>query len=220
MKNNKWSSKRKSGISIPVGKSVLFIYCGKCTEPSYFSSLFRMISDEFLLKSHGQTKLEYDDVVDAVDPLKMANDIKRIIKAKNKSYDEVWVVFDKDSFMNDNFDNAIHCIENMNKNSKTSFKALWSNQCIELWFILHFEFLQSSLNRQDYYPKLEKHLNKKYQKNNPSIFDDILEAKGSLSFAYKNAVKLLDIHKDKSYSNKWPATNIVELFNAYSFVIK
>lgn len=214
-RTNSWSSKRGHGISIPVGKNVLFIYCGECTEPQYFSSVFKLIAKIFLEKSHGQTRLDYDDTIDAVDPLNMARDIKSIIESKNKFYDEVWVVFDKDSFMKDNFDNAIHSIMSMNKSSRTSFVPLWSNQCIELWFILHFEFLQSAQFRADYYPKLEKYLHKKYLKNNPNILTDIFNSKGSLESACKNAEKLLEIHKDDSYSNKWPATNVVELFKKY-----
>ena len=213
MNNNKWSSKRKRGISIPVGKNILFVYCGKCTKPNYFSAVFNDISNNFFIKSHGQTRIVYNELIDAVDPLNMAKDLKRIISEAH--FDEVFVVFDKDDFLKDNFDNAIESINKLNKKTNTTFIPLWSNQCVELWFILHFEFCQQACHWDDYYPKLTSYLKKKYKKNNPKILEDIYSNKGSLKNAIKNAKKLLEIHKDASYSNKWPATNVVAFFENY-----
>lgn len=41
---------------------------------------------------------------------------------------------------------------------------LWSNECIEYWFLLHFMALDSALNRNEYYPKLTECLGSKYKK--------------------------------------------------------
>ena len=35
-------------------------------------------------------------------------------------------------------------------NDETTFHAVWSNQCIELWFLLHFSYMQSDIHREEY----------------------------------------------------------------------
>ena len=214
-KHTQWSSKRKPGITISVGRRLLFIFCGKCTEPYYFEGVMKMISTEFFKQTKGQTKLEYETEIDPVDPLNMARDVVSVVKKHGGKFEDVWVVFDKDSFLKDDFDNAIHSIKSLNKKNKTYYGTLWSNQCIELWFILHFEYLQSTLHRDDYFPKIGKHLNEKYKKADKNIFDKIIKNGGSVEFAMNNANKLLKANEEKTYSEKWPATNVVELFEKY-----
>ena len=64
----------------------------------------------------------------------------------------------------------------LNEESETEYHAIWSNQCIELWFLLHFMYLESDLHRSEYYPKLTKELdgNGKYEKNRDDIFEILL----------------------------------------------
>ena len=56
-------------------------------------------------------------------------------------YKHVWIVYDTDDFPADHIDRVLTlCIENSTE--ETAFHAIWSNQCIELWFLLHFSFMQ------------------------------------------------------------------------------
>ena len=32
------------------------------------------------------------------------------------------------------------------------YHAIWSNQCIEVWFLLHFSYFQSDIHRKEYWP--------------------------------------------------------------------
>jgi len=71
----------------------------------------------------------------------------------NYKIDEKWVVFDKDDFKSDQFDNAI------SKAEQNGFKVGWSNECFELWYLLHFEkFNNNCDSRKEYYQKLTQHL--------------------------------------------------------------
>ena len=36
------------------------------------------------------------------------------------------------------------------------YHAIWSNQCIEVWFLLHFSYFQSDIHRKEYWPKLSE----------------------------------------------------------------
>ena len=84
------------------------------------------------------------------------------------------------------------------------YHTLYSNECIELWFLLHFEYLQSAIHRNDYYPKLSNHLDVKYQKNMNSVYQML---KPFMKVAIANAKRL-----DESYS-KLPATKMYEIFD-------
>ena len=216
MKRTKWSSKRTKGFSLPVSRKILMVCCGRKTEPLYFDGALRRISEIFFKKSRGQTSIEYKIETEACDPLNMAKSVAAISKENKERYDEVWVVFDKDDFEKDNFDNAIHSILSMNKRNKpTRYIPLWSNQCIELWFLLHFEYLHSALHRNDYFPKLTKYIHKEYKKNDRELFNVLLDNGGKIELAMKNAIKLLQNSEELSYSEKWPATNVVKFFEEY-----
>lgn len=135
-------------------------------------------------------------------------------------YGNVWVVFDKDDFTNEQFNNAILEAE------KNNYKVAWSNEAIELWFLLHFEYLQSSIHRYQYIDKLNQHFNKnrlgKYEKNLDNIFE-ILKEKGSLKDAISNAQKLRDLHEktgNKNPSERNPCTTVDMLVEELLDIIK
>ena len=73
-------------------------------------------------------------------------------------FDEVWVVFDRDSFPKDKFDNAIDSAK------KHGYKVAWSNECFELWYLLHFRDVVAGISRNAIYDTLTKEmkLSKKY----------------------------------------------------------
>ncbi|EPY2306137.1 RloB family protein [Clostridium sporogenes] len=60
---------------------------------------------------------------------------------------------------------------------KQGLNVAWSNECFELWLLLHFQNLSSAISRIDYYTKLETHFKQKninnglYNKNIKQIFD-------------------------------------------------
>ena len=97
--------------------------------------------------------------------MRLVNYISDFIK-ENKidlTIDECWVVFDKDDF-NQGFDNAI------NKALKKKLKVAYSNESFELWFLLHFDFMDSAVGRKDYNKRItEKYIaevgDKKYRYN-------------------------------------------------------
>lgn len=66
----------------------------------------------------------------------------RIARDKNLSsfaFDEVWVAFDKDSFPD--FDSAVVTLQAM---ASTGYREAWTNECFELWYLLHFKEVESS----------------------------------------------------------------------------
>lgn len=132
-----------------------------------------------------------------------------IKKRSLKSYSDVWVVFDKDN--NTDFDEAITLARNEGLN------VAWSNECFELWLLLHFQNLDSAIHRNDYYSKLANHFKTKninggvYNKNIENIFDI---TSPYVNNAIKRSNKLLKDYKESKifYCSKMnPGTNVHEL---------
>ena len=120
-------------------KQKILIVCeGKNTEPSYFNK-FKLSTAT--IKSVGE----------GYNTLTLVDRAKQLSEEDN--YDQVWCVFDKDDFPNENFNSAIFKAEGM------GFKVAYSNQAFEYWLILHFEDHQGgSIHRNQYCKKINSYL--------------------------------------------------------------
>jgi len=121
-------------------KPTILIVCeGKNTEPSYFEQ-FKLSSATIKALGNGNNTISL--VNQAIE-----------LNSKN-SYDQVWCVFDKDSFAASNFNKAI-------KTAKANgFGVAYSNQSFEYWLILHFEDHQGGgMNRKDYSKTINEYIN-------------------------------------------------------------
>ena len=113
------------------------------------------------------------------------------------------------------FDNAIF------KAEKLGYKLAYSNEAFELWYILHFEFLNTELNRKQYEVKLNKifqdKFSHKYSKNAEDTYDELLPYQES---AIKFAKKLLvEIDNGCPHKNK-PTTTVHELVEKLNEYVK
>ena len=211
---NEWNIQGRREGSLPIGLNNLIICCGVRTEKNYFNSIAMIIKRNY----PKQTGINFDIEPDPVDPQKMA---KHLSNRKDlSSYQHVWVVFDKDDFEKDNFDNAVQIVNEHNKKSTKKFHALWSNECIELWFLLHFEYMNADITRNQYFEKLGRYLGASYEKNDKDIAVKMVLAGGKLENAVKNANKLQKINNGNTQSHCTPATNVVEFFEFYKAYIQ
>lgn len=211
-KQNKWYDAARHSASIPMATSNLIISCGAETEKNYFEGVVN-----FFKEQENNKLLQFYIVVDAVDPMSMANNALNITQKVEKEnrcqIDHVWVVFDKDDFPNENFNNAISLISSL-KYKTTKFHSLWSNQCFELWLLLHFINMQSAINREAYITKLEKYIKEKYMKNDKTIFGKIVVKNGDVKKAITYAKSL--INNGIPPANNDPATKVYEFFEHFS----
>ena len=113
--------------------------------------------------------------------------------------------------MAEHFDLTLKMCEE-SSNAETTYHALWSNQCIELWFLLHFSFLQADLHRSAYWPKLSECLNSigvgDYRKNRDDMFDVLYPY---IDSAISNAKKLDEINSGKKPSESAPGTKVYQI---------
>lgn len=113
------------------------IYCGgKNTEPSYFRKL--RLPNVYIEKK-------------GLDPLRLTRQVIKLMELSK--YDEYWVVFDKDEYSDQDFNQAIQLAD------QNRIRVAYLNQAFEFWLLLHFQDHNGSkLNRSEYGNKLCKFL--------------------------------------------------------------
>lgn len=208
-------AERKQGTRLKSPYRYLIFCEGTKTEPAYFSRIKQIIDKKF--SDRFTVVLEVQGVGESCH--KLMEHAENYIKRTKLKYDFVWLIFDKDDFPLADFDNTVYSTDQKTANAcgqMPQWFCGWSNQCIELWFILHFEYYHVPHQRADYITKLNdifgRHGLGQYTKNNPQIFD-ILTDHGDLMFAIKNASKLQKLNSGKSPALSDPATTVYLLIN-------
>ena len=180
----------------------LIVCEGEKTEPNYFESLRKELPVGVLhieIEGSGRNTSSLIDYT------------IKIRDKSNKNYDKVWAVFDKDSFPNKNFNEAIAKAEAKNIN------CAWSNEAFELWFLLHFQFVSNAMSREDYKAYLEREIIResgdklyKYKKNDKGTYL-LLEKYGSKNQAIIWAEELKSLNTDQKYHTHNPCTLVYKL---------
>ena len=83
-----------------------------------------------------------------------------------------------------------------------------TNEAFELWYLLHFEFLNTGISRKNYIDKLNILLNKKYKKNSDTIYEEIEHLQ---STAIKRAKNLLNQYEPSNPECDNPSTTVYRL---------
>lgn len=167
-------------------KDAILIICeGKKTEPNYFIC-FR---EQNRLKN-----IIIDGTGTNTDTI-----VKKAIK-ESKKYDQVWCVFDRDSFPPHNFNRAFDLVK-----SKPKIKIAYSNEAFELWYLLHYNYYDTALSRIQYEGKLTELLGYKYKKNSTTMYEELLDKQQT---AIDNARRLLEQYPDLNPERDNPSTTV------------
>ncbi len=121
-------------------------------------------------------------------------------------YDEIWAVYDKDDFPADRYHLAI------NVAAQNGIESGHSNQSFELWYVLHFAFLQAALHRDAYIRALHGYLGFRYRKNDVRAVDQIF-LRGDVGLAIRRARELEVMHDGLTPAQSVPYTRVYELVN-------
>jgi hypothetical protein len=190
-KRNFASYKRKEKFREP--KKYFLIICeGAQTEPNYFKS-FKVNKSVTSLEVQGLGR-NTESLVEEAIRLR-----KKYQKEKNIQYDECWCVFDRDSFQAEQFNRAIDLAK------EAEFKIAYSNESFELWYFLHFHYLDTGITRDQYCEKLDLLLGRKYEKNCLTIYDEL---KNKQETAIKHAKNLLGKYTPRNPENDKPSTTV------------
>lgn len=133
---------------------------------------------------------------------------KMIADGEWAHYKKIWLMYDKDDFPPANFDNTQFEAE---ARKNPTMAVAWSNESIELWFLLHFEDYNANNGRKQYIDKLNRYFD--YSKTREDLYE-VLNKKGSLEDAKRRARKKYQEFleaKVSSMSAMVPATRVYEL---------
>ena len=192
-------------------KYYLIICEGEKTEPNYFQGLKEDLPKGVLI--YYQIDIEgtgrnTESLVDEALRLK-----KLYEKESNRPIDRLWVLFDRDSFSANDFNNAVQRC----KNSQPEIGCAWSNEAFELWYLLHFHYYNHGMSRKAYQDSIEENLKPRvgndyrYKKNSTEMYT-LLKEHGSLDDAIRNGKRLVENFENRQdYANHNPCTMVWQL---------
>jgi hypothetical protein len=201
--NNSSYSKRKANNRQP--RQIFLIVCeGEKTEYYYFTCLREDLKSNNIkikVKAEGKNTLSL---------------VEKAINIRNneklESYDQVWCVFDKDDYTKEQFNQA----DRLAKQEK--IKIAYSNEAFEIWYILHFQYLDTATSRDRYGQILTNQMRKlglfgeqeKYRKNQENMYEKL---KLYQPKAIANAQKLIEMRDELKQHpfDPYPSTTVHEL---------
>ena len=204
MKNNNISRKDRLKSKRQAPANYLIVCEGKKTEPNYFNGLKRRINEKYGNKV--DVFIPNIDVKGTgMNTTSLVKYTQKTVNHANKVYGQVWVVFDKDDYNDEQFDSAI---DNCNYN------VAWSNPNFELWLLAHFKKVNRYISKEDVLQELSKEFQKKglgdYTKNDIKIFDKGT-SEGKLHTAIKNCEYMEGLNKYGQASQRNPMTRVYKI---------
>jgi hypothetical protein len=145
------SYRRKSGGREP--RPVILIVCeGEKTEPNYFKAIkhSRRVNAEVIIVPR---KIQPKDIIKSAEQEKLSY----------REYEQIWCVFDCDE--RPDFELSITSAK------EKGFKVAYSNPCIELWYLLHYQTQNAHITKKVVDRKLKSHL-PNYSKSRP-IYEEL-----------------------------------------------
>ena len=187
----------------------LIVTEGTDTEPEYFNAIKKIINEKY--REHIQLEVagQGDNTVN------LFYIAKDLADHSLNGYRHVWVVYDTDDFPHEHINRVAELCKSESTDERI-FHAIWSNQCVELWFLLHFSYMQSDIHRQEYWPKLSECLRVlgagEYRKNRSDMY---VTLRPYMDVAIKNAKKLAAHNAGKTPADSAPGTMVYEMIEMF-----
>lgn len=204
MRDKEYSRKSKVKSKKLAPANYLIVCEGKQTEPNYFSGLKKRINEKYgnkvdVLIPNIEVKGTGKNTTDLV------KHTEKYVNYSNKRYGQVWVVFDKDDYSDEQFDKAIRTCD---------YNVAWSNPNFELWLLAHLKKVNRYISKDDILKELSKEFQKnglgEYRKNDEKIFEELTNNNG-LEKAIKNCESMELINKEGQPSARNPMTKVYEV---------
>ncbi|MCI8448023.1 MAG: RloB domain-containing protein [Eubacterium sp.] len=189
-----------------------YIFCeGEQTEPNYFREMKHLIESDPIYKNTVLVEIEPC----AAETMRVIKKAEEYVKKNKLQKGQIWCVYDKDSFPKSDFNGVEERAQKLNQqNYNIQYYTAWSNECIEIWFILHFDHYLSNNHRTEYIKYLNRKFKElgigKYEKNLQNIFD-ILHKHGNPKLAIRYAKRIIGQNNGKSSAMIAPGTKVYAL---------
>lgn len=214
--DKEWMKSRKDRNKKIFPEYHLIICEGKKTEPLYFEIISDIINNKY------KGRIALIPKGKARGTLKLLDEAIKEHEKLNREIKHVWLVYDKDEFSKDSFDNTFYKCQEMGEYKGAKYHAIYSNECVELWFLLHFKYIDVPHTRAEYIEMLNEQYkaNKlgKYRKNDEKTCEKLLPY---IDTALENAKKLDDTYNQSdSPCKRNPTTKIYELIDILKNYLK
>lgn len=170
-----------------VRQRFLIVCEGEQTEPNYFRA-FQVPGLVVRIKDVNQRGRA---LIEKAKQLREAED-----------YDQVWCVFDRDDLLPGQINEAHQ------RARQFSIGVAFSNQAFELWYLLHYDFHNVAITRDDYRTYLERRLGRVYAKNSHDMYE-LLRHRQPIAIA--NARRLLELYDPSRPDQDDPSTTVHRL---------
>ena len=198
--------KKKQKEIFPELPPYTYIVCeGTKTEPYYIEAISQKINEKYREFSTGNFIVVKGTGRNTKGLLEYA---RKCVETEFPRAQIVWLMYDQDDFPLDNFDNTQYSAEG--RQDKRKYRVAWSNECIELWFLLHFQELSVNVGREKYMELLEKHFEKYhgYEKNRKDVYEILCDR---TAVAIERAKRQYEQYGNAAPSKRCPATRVYEI---------
>ncbi|MCQ2555626.1 MAG: RloB family protein [Clostridia bacterium] len=203
--NKSWNHGR-AGTKIKMAPEYqLIITEGTATEPAYFAAVSDIVNRSFPDKIHVKVEGKGKNT------LSLLNSALNSVRRNQNDIKHVWIVFDTDDFSVSDINRTADLCTKYSC-EETTYHAIWSNQCIEFWYLLHFGYYQTDIHRTRYFDKLTYWLKTlgqgEYSKNRTDMFYIL---RPYLDIALENAERLEKVNKGRTPAESAPGTMVHHL---------
>jgi len=193
-------------------RSLIIIACeGEKTEKYYFESWFRRLQTTKQISPRSCVIAPHIHT----NPTGVLKDLVNYSKdgLSYADFEHRWIVIDRDP---ERTNGGGHTLEDFNnalqqaERKKTKVSVAWSNPCFELWYLLHFCYRDTSIDRDELPSLLNRYLGCVYQKNARDLFNKTIT---HITSAIRNAKSLNEtrISGKISADKANPCTTVYEL---------
>lgn len=187
-------------------RETLIIACeDSLSAPLYFNAIFNDLKRNHAIAASSLIIAKHKHT----DPCGVLQDLQN-----HQGYDEFdhqWIVIDRDE---ERTNSGGHTLENFKQAITTAaskgIKVAYSNPCFEIWYLLHFEYRNTAIDRDDLVEKLE--FNYQYAKN--KLFAIVLNQNLQI-IAIKNSQKLHNANQSATDNPNTTVHELVKLLNGF-----
>ena len=206
-------SRRKSNFLQVAPANYLIICEGKQTEPNYFNGLKQEIN-----RKYGKKVEVLIPNIDIKGTGRNTTDLvkytQKYVNNSNKVYGQVWVVFDKDEYSDEQFNQAI---------KNCDYNVAWSNPNFELWLLSHLNRVSRTISKDEILDKLDKEFQKNglgtYKKNDDKIFEKVTRDR-KIDTAIKNCEYMEKLNRNGQASDRNPMTKVYKIVDGLKEYLK
>jgi hypothetical protein len=161
MPNNRpkvWEGRKSNGrITSTRNRRRVLILCEDEKSARFYFDGFKLDSQRVEVRTIGTGMNTHSLVEFAINQKENAD-------RRREPFNEIWCVFDRDSFPAQNFNRALQLA------NSHGIRAAWANEAFEIWYLLHFNYHDTAINRGDYGGLLTTRLKCKYDKADDQIY--------------------------------------------------